>query len=120
MLKTTSLVTALGFSLELYARSRAISSQIYAPVPLLIVASIWYLAVTSVLMVGQFYLEKYYGRGVADQRPDAVAEPPMLATGSVSTLPDGERAEAVSTAEPPGDPGPDDPVPPDHSKAGHG
>jgi polar amino acid transport system permease protein len=68
MLKTTSLVTALGFSLELYARTRAISAQIYATVPLLIVASIWYLLVTSILMVGQYYLERYYGRGVAPQR----------------------------------------------------
>lgn len=83
MLKTTSLVTALGFSLELYARTRAISAQIYATVPLLIVASIWYLLVTSILMVGQHYLEKYYGRGVAPQRaqdadptdPDASAGP---------------------------------------------
>lgn len=83
MLKTTSLVAAIGFSAELYSRSRAISSQIYAPVPLLIVASIWYLLATSILMVGQYYLERYYGRGVAPQRDDAGGADP--ATGAVPT-----------------------------------
>ncbi|SEC00929.1 amino acid ABC transporter membrane protein, PAAT family [Paramicrobacterium humi] len=76
MLKTTSLVTAAGFSLELYARTRAISAQIYATVPLLIVASIWYLVVTSILMIGQYYLERYYGRGVAPQRDADIDVPP--------------------------------------------
>ena len=31
---------------------------------MLLVAATWYLAVTSVLMVGQHYLEKYYDRGI--------------------------------------------------------
>ncbi len=31
--------------------------------PLLICAAIWYLAITSVLMVGQYYLERHYARG---------------------------------------------------------
>ncbi|MET1052752.1 MAG: amino acid ABC transporter permease [Mycetocola sp.] len=84
MLKTTSLVTALGFSLELYARTRAISAQIYATVPLLIVASIWYLLVTSILMVGQYYLEKYYARGVAPQRN---LEAQTVETGAVAAVP---------------------------------
>jgi polar amino acid transport system permease protein len=29
------------------------------------VASIWYLVCTSVLYVGQYYLERYYGRGAS-------------------------------------------------------
>lgn len=71
MLKTTSLVSAVPFTLELYARSRDISVEIFNPIPLLLVASIWYLAVTSVLMVGQHFLEKRFARGVGDRRPDA-------------------------------------------------
>ena len=31
--------------------------------PLLLVAAIWYLVVTSILMVGQYYLERYFSRG---------------------------------------------------------
>ena len=33
--------------------------------PLLLVASTWYLVVTSILMVGQFYLERYFSRGAS-------------------------------------------------------
>jgi polar amino acid transport system permease protein len=66
MLKTTSLVTAVPYTLDLYGiTSREIASRIFEPIPLLLVAATWYLAVTSILMVGQFYLERYYSRGVS-------------------------------------------------------
>ena len=66
MLKTTSLVTAVPFTLDLYGiTSREIAAREFEPVPLLLVAAAWYLVVTSVLMVGQFYLERYYSRGAS-------------------------------------------------------
>lgn len=66
MLKTTSLVTAVPFTLDLYGiTSREIAARIFEPVPLLLVAATWYLAITSVLMVGQCYLERYYSRGAS-------------------------------------------------------
>jgi len=66
MLKTTSLVTAVPYTLDLYGiTSREIASRIFEPVPLLLVAATWYLAVTSVLMVGQYYLERYFSRGAS-------------------------------------------------------
>ncbi|KUI12007.1 ABC transporter permease [Mycobacterium sp. GA-1285] len=66
MLKTTSLVTAVPFTLDLYGiTSREIAARIFEPVPLLLVAATWYLAITSVLMVGQYYLERYYSRGAS-------------------------------------------------------
>ncbi|MCB1294307.1 MAG: amino acid ABC transporter permease, partial [Gordonia sp.] len=40
---------------------------IFEPIPLLLVASTWYLLVTSILMVGQFYLERYYAKGASRQ-----------------------------------------------------
>jgi polar amino acid transport system permease protein len=70
MLKTTSLVTAVPFTLDLFARSRDISVETFTPIPLLLVASTWYLAITSVLMVGQYFLEKRFARGIGDARPD--------------------------------------------------
>ena len=82
MLKTTSLVTAVPFSLELYTRTRDISAETFNPIPLLIVASIWYLFFTSVLMVGQYFLEKRFARGIG-ARPDAVAG--TVPTGVVPT-----------------------------------
>jgi polar amino acid transport system permease protein len=66
MLKTTSLVTAVPYSYDLYSiASREIAARTFQPVPLLLVAATWYLIVTSVLMVGQYYLEKYFSRGIS-------------------------------------------------------
>jgi polar amino acid transport system permease protein len=66
MLKTTSLVTAVPYSYDLYSiASREIAARIFEPVPLLLVAATWYLVITSVLMVGQYYLEKYFSRGIS-------------------------------------------------------
>ena len=63
MLKTTSLATAVPYSFELYTRSRDISSETFNPIPLLIVASAWYVFFTSILMIGQYFLERHYARG---------------------------------------------------------
>lgn len=70
MLKTTSLVVAVPFSLDLYTRSRDISAVNYNVVPMLLVASSWYLLFTSILMVGQYFLEKRFSRGVGAMRLD--------------------------------------------------
>lgn len=66
MLKTTSLVAAVPFGLELTFVTNALGNRAFQPVPLLLVAAIWYLAITSILMVGQHYLESHYGRGFAE------------------------------------------------------
>lgn len=63
MLKGTSLVLAVPFTLDLMFATNAIANRIYLPVPLLMVAAFWYLSVTSILMIGQRYLERHFGRG---------------------------------------------------------
>jgi polar amino acid transport system permease protein len=70
MLKTTSLVAAIPLTTDLYGVARDISAVTFTPIPLLIVASIWYLFFTSILMVGQYFLEKRFSRGVSARRPD--------------------------------------------------
>lgn len=66
MLKTTSLVTAVPYSYDLYSiASREIAARTFEPVPMLLVAATWYLIVTSILMVGQFYLERHFSRGIS-------------------------------------------------------
>jgi len=62
MLKTTSLVYAIAVA-DLFTATQNISNSNYEVVPLLLVASLWYLFFTSVLTVGQFYIERYYARG---------------------------------------------------------
>jgi polar amino acid transport system permease protein len=63
MLKNTSLVIVLGSVFELLFATQQIYAANYKTIPLLIVASIWYLAMTSVLYVGQYFIERRYGRG---------------------------------------------------------
>ncbi|GAA4480891.1 amino acid ABC transporter permease [Rhodococcus olei] len=64
MLKTTSLVLAVPYTGELYGRARDISGANFQPIPLLLVAATWYLAITSILMIGQYYLERHYSKGL--------------------------------------------------------
>jgi polar amino acid transport system permease protein len=68
MLKTTSLVSVIAVGDLLYA-SQAIYAVNFKTIPLLITASLWYLACTSVLYVGQYYLERRFGRGHAREEP---------------------------------------------------
>ena len=68
MLKTTSLVAYVPY-VELFFQTSAIGSRTFQPFPMLITASLWYLAMTSVLMVGQYYLERHYARGSVRNLP---------------------------------------------------
>lgn len=67
MLKTTSLVSAVPFVGELMGQAKDISALNFKPIPLLMVAAAWYLLATSVLMVAQYYLERYFSRGATRQ-----------------------------------------------------
>jgi polar amino acid transport system permease protein len=67
MLKTTSLVSVIAVA-ELTYAVQAIYAVNFKTIPLLITASIWYLVCTSVLYVGQYYLERRYGRGAAREQ----------------------------------------------------
>jgi polar amino acid transport system permease protein len=68
MLKTTSLASAIVVSELLYSVDVVID-RTYETVPLLMVACIWYLIVTSVLTIGQYYVERHYARGSARMLP---------------------------------------------------
>jgi polar amino acid transport system permease protein len=68
MLKTTSLVAYVPY-VELFFQTSAIGSRTFQPFPMLVTASLWYLAMTSVLMVGQYYIERYYARGSVRDLP---------------------------------------------------
>lgn len=68
MLKTTSLVSVVS-GRDLMTSVENVYSQTFEVIPLLIVASIWYLAITSVLSLGQLWLERHFGRGYAAARP---------------------------------------------------
>lgn len=62
MVKGTSLVSVIAMADLLYT-AQLIYARTYETIPLLIVASLWYLAIVSVLSVAQHALERHYGRG---------------------------------------------------------
>ncbi len=68
MLKTSSLVSFIAVADLLYA-AQQIYAVNYKIIQLLLVASFWYLVMTSVLYVGQYQLERRVGRGTAREPP---------------------------------------------------
>jgi polar amino acid transport system permease protein len=68
MLKTSSLVSFIALADLLYA-AQQIYAVNYKIIQLLLVASFWYLVMTSVLYVGQYHLERRLGRGTTRQPP---------------------------------------------------
>jgi polar amino acid transport system permease protein len=68
MLKTSSLAFVATVP-ELFTRQEQISNANFDVIELAIVASIWYLAMTSILTVGQYYVERYFARGAQRELP---------------------------------------------------
>ncbi|RLM19885.1 amino acid ABC transporter permease [Brenneria alni] len=66
-LKTTAVVSVISLQDVLYS-AQIIYQRTYEVIPLLLVATIWYLFMTSVLSVGQYYVECYFGRGMVRQK----------------------------------------------------
>jgi polar amino acid transport system permease protein len=73
MLKTTSLVTVLALG-DLLGAASLIYGGNFKYIPLLAVASIWYLIMTSVLSVGQYYIERRFARGSSRALPPTPAQ----------------------------------------------
>ena len=91
MLKTTSLVSAIPFTLELTFIARQRGQATFAPVPLLIAAAIWYLVITSLLMVIQSMIEKHFGKGF-ERRDNAGAH---ASTGEESSDEDDKKTSTL-------------------------
>jgi polar amino acid transport system permease protein len=68
MLKTSSLVSVIAVTELLYS-AQLIYSVNYRTISLLLVASIWYLALTTILSIGQYYIERHFGRGTTRELP---------------------------------------------------
>ncbi len=98
MLKTSSLASVIAVVELLYA-AQLIYSVTYQQIPMLLVASIWYLFLTSILSIGQFYLERYYGRGST-----RVTAPTLLERIWRGIIP-----RHADLPKPPGPPGPGEP-----------
>lgn len=68
MLKATSIISMLAAH-DLLHSVQLIYGQNYLIIPLLLVATIWYVILTTLLSIGQYYVERHYARGKGGQAP---------------------------------------------------
>ncbi len=71
MLKDTSLLIAVPVTTELNFQIRAIGARTFQVIPMAVASILWYLGLTSVLMIGQYFLEKRYSRGFGQRETRA-------------------------------------------------
>jgi polar amino acid transport system permease protein len=73
MLKTSSLASTIQYG-ELLLSAQAVYTRNLQVIELLFTVSLWYLVLTSVFSVGQYYLERRFARGaVRDLPPTALS-----------------------------------------------
>ncbi len=68
MVKATALVSVIALSDLLYT-VQAVYNRTFQTIPLLVVACLWYLIITSVLYAGQYFVERHYARGATRHNP---------------------------------------------------
>jgi polar amino acid transport system permease protein len=69
MVKDTSLLVAIPITVELFYQTSAIGTRTARIMPAFVAATLWYLIICSILMVGQYYLERHFGRGFGEKKP---------------------------------------------------
>ncbi|WP_398694508.1 amino acid ABC transporter permease [Streptomonospora wellingtoniae] len=62
IMKDTSLVSAIPLTTELFFQLQQIGARTFNLFPMLVAACLWYLAITSLMMIGQYYLEQAFNR----------------------------------------------------------
>jgi polar amino acid transport system permease protein len=71
MLKDTSLLIAVPVTSELNFQLRAIGSRTFQIIPMAVASILWYLALSSLLMVGQYFIERRFSRGFGSRETRA-------------------------------------------------
>jgi polar amino acid transport system permease protein len=73
MLKNTSLASVVAYGELLYS-VQLIYAVNFQQIPYLLIAVFWYLVMTSVLYVGQYFVERRFGRGFSRQQRTGMRE----------------------------------------------
>ncbi|MFZ2056201.1 MAG: amino acid ABC transporter permease [Acidimicrobiales bacterium] len=68
MLKTTSLLVVVTYP-ELMYQTTNDAARTFEAIPFYVGACMWYLFMTTLLTIGQFYVERYYARGTSYALP---------------------------------------------------
>ncbi|MEU3861634.1 amino acid ABC transporter permease [Streptomyces sp. NPDC028722] len=92
LVKSTSLVFYVSL-LDLFGSVQSLGSTYPGDVvPLLLVATVWYLILTSAVSVVQFYVERYYARGATRTLPPTPAQRARAALAGLRARLRGEAA----------------------------
>lgn len=93
LVKGTSIVYVLAYS-ELFYTVQVIYNRTQQVLPMLLVATIWYIVITSVLSIAQYYIERHYSRGALRTLPPT----PLQKLRSFISTHEPIRSTASSTA----------------------
>ncbi|WP_214317620.1 amino acid ABC transporter permease [Nonomuraea sediminis] len=86
MLKDTSLVAFTPVSMELFFQLQAISSRTYQVFPVLVAACLWYVVLSSALMVVQHFVERHFSRGYGTRARVRTRSPRRLSATQDTTV----------------------------------
>ncbi|WP_428951101.1 amino acid ABC transporter permease [Streptomyces sp. cg35] len=98
MLKMTALVSVIAAH-DLMSNIQDVYAQNYQVIPMLMVASLWYLALVSLLSLPQAWLERRYGRGQSAGRTSPLAR--LFSTGALARKPAAAQADSHKTTKDP-------------------
>ncbi|MGY0019930.1 amino acid ABC transporter permease [Streptomyces sp. YJ-C3] len=98
MLKMTALVSVIAAH-DLMSNIQDVYAQNYQVIPMLMVASLWYLALVSLLSLPQAWLERRYGRGQSAGRTSPLAR--LFSTGALARKPSAAQADSHKTTKDP-------------------
>ncbi|WP_399041756.1 amino acid ABC transporter permease [Streptomyces sp. 3330] len=98
MLKMTALVSVISAH-DLMSNIQEVYAQNYQVIPMLVVASLWYLALVSLLSVPQSWLERRFGRGSARTPAPSVLSR-LLSSRSASAPKPTARTQAPNRSNP--------------------
>ena len=90
MIKATSLVSVIAMADLLYS-VQSIYNRTFEVMPMLMVAVLWYLFITSILGFGQSAIERYYNRG---ERGGAVAKDEGAAPAAAAIIESAKQEDA--------------------------
>lgn len=85
MMKTTSLVSVIAVP-DLLNAAQTVYARTYQTIPLLIVATFWYLVMTAILTVLQGLLERRFGRGNVRTPKSSLLQWIQMRAGSNTTI----------------------------------
>ncbi|MFJ9841188.1 amino acid ABC transporter permease [Kitasatospora sp. NPDC101155] len=90
LLKGTSVVYVMAIG-ELFYQTQVIYGRTGRVVPLLMVATVWYVVLTTVLSIGQYYVERYFSRGARRTPPPTPLQRLRAFAGSLPARTSGGR-----------------------------